>query len=560
MATAEEKSSRQQAILRMLEEKPELTTGDLAEEFDVSLGTVRNDLVALENMGNIRRSYGRIELLARQRRDSLLLIPSRFSRWARNIGERILNRVTLLDRIFLDDSEPSHYVARHLPSNHELNVLTTSIRVAATLAWRDHPGEITMLPGEVQRRDLSIAIDLGDLLAERYRVGAAFCEVSAMDRDGNVYVTDRRSLELVRVAGRMAEHLHLHVRADGVGRTDLHMVPLQELERQLSEIVLDDVALPAVKEMDLDSRPIIVVGDDFTLAGPFDRRAVVGFSLVGADLEYRQTIRESIEDAARAAGGIELIVAETQGDRESFLRNIDTFITHEARIVIEYSPLKDVGPMAAEKLSHAGITLIGVDVPIPGSIYYGVNNYKAGVVAGEKATEFVLHEWPEVKLSAILVDMEDHNQAVISRLQGIEDSLHRRLGMHEDRIRRVTSVNELGAARALLEQELGAVDAEAHVLVFGFNLVATVAAYTAVQGRDDRERFAVVGQNLSAEVRKELRRPDTRLIGSVTYHPEQYGPRIMEIVRAVLNDEPTGPSYFAEHEWIPASRLTTLFP
>ena len=558
MATAEEKSSRQQAILRMLEENPSLTTQDLAQELDVSLGTVRNDLVALEEMGNIRRSYGRIELLARQRRDSLLAVPDRFSRAARAIGNRMLSRLALLDRVFLDDSEPSHYVARNLPDSHEVHVLTNSVRVAATLAWRDHPGEITILPGAVQRRDLSVAVDLGDLLPKRYRVGAGFCEIAAIDEDGACYVSSREALELIRVVARMAETMHFHVRQDGVRRTGLHIVPMDEIAPTLAEIVMDDSNLTAVKEMNLDAVPAIVVGEDYAIAGPFRRKAVVGFSLVGPEREYPQTIRHSIEEAARATGGIELIVAENRGDRDSFLRNIDTFIEYEARVVIEYSPPTEIGPLAAEKLSHSGIALIGVDIPIPGSIYYGVNNYEAGFVAGEKATEFVVHEWPDSEPVVILVDMQDHNDAVISRLQGIEDSIRKRLGIQEDRIRRVSCPNDLDAAILELEPQLDTLDPGTRVLIFGFNAVATIAAYTSVHARDDRERFAVVGQNLSADIRKELHRPDSRLVGSVTYHPEEYGPQIMEIVRSILNNEPVGPSTFTTHEWVPASRLSTF--
>lgn len=559
MATAEEKSSRQQAILRMLEEDPNLTTQDLARELDVSLGTVRNDLVALEDMGNIRRSYGRIELLARQRRDSLLAIPDRFSLAARTIGNRLLSRLALLDRVFLDDSEPSHYVARNVPGSHELHVLTNSVRVAATLAWRDLPGGITILPGTVGRRDLSVSVDLGDVLPKRYRVGAAFCEVAAIDDDGACYVSTRDDLELIRVIARMAEQLHLHVRQDGVRKTGLHIVPMDEVRPSLAEIVMDDSNLTAVKEMNLDAVPAIVVGEDYAVAGPFRQKAVVGFSLVGAEREYPQTIQQSIEEAARATGGIELIVAENRGDRDSFLRNIDTFIRHEARVVIEYSPLTEVGPLAAEKLSHSGIALIGVDIPIPGSIYYGVNNYEAGFVAGAKATDYVLHEWPDSKPIVMLVDMQDHNDAVISRLQGIEDSLRNRLGIQEDLIRRVSCPNDLDAATAALSPQLDTLDADARVLIFGFNAVATIAAYTSVHERDERERFAVVGQNLSADIRKELHRPDSRLIGSVTYHPEEYGPNIMEIVRSILNNEPVGPSTFTPHEWVPASRLSTVY-
>ena len=183
------------------------------------------------------------------------------------------------------------------------------------------------------------------------------------------------------------------------------------------------------------------------------------------------------------------------------------------------------------------------------------DRYEAGFIAGEKETQFVGSHWSNTKLTAMLVDMQDHNDAVISRLQGIEDSLRKRLGIREDRILRVSCRNDLAAARRELAPQLDRFDEESRILIFGFNSVATIAAYTSLQGRGDRSRFAVVGQNVSSEIRKELRRPDSRLIGSVSYHPEEYGPAIMTIVRSILNGEPVGPSYFTAHEWVPASRL-----
>ena len=555
MATAQEKSSRQQTILRMLEENSNLTAQDLAREFRVSLGTVRNDLVDLEEMGNIRRAYGKLELLARQRRDSLLNIPNTFSRTARIIGNRIVESIALIDRIFLDDSEPSHYCALHLPSRRDLHILTNSIRVAATLAWREHPGEITILPGAVQTNNLSIHIDLGDLLPSRYRVTAAFCSISALGTDGQFYVDSRCDLELIKTVAAMAETLSFHLSPDGIGKTDIHCLPMNDLKKKVAEIILDDSSFSLIKTLELDDLPIIVVGDDYALTGPFNRRAVVGYSSIEAGREYSQIIQRSIEDAARRTGNIELVITDSHKDTATALKNIDTFIQHEAQVVIEYSQLEEAGQLASEKLSHAGIRLIGVDNPIPGAIYYGVNNYEAGYVAGQKAVDFVGREWPNQKPQAILVNIEDNIQGVGNRLQGIEDVLKKNLSLDKGHIRRITCPNELEEASVKIEEMLDKMPGNDPVLVFGFNSVVTMAAVAAVDGRPDRARYAIVGQNLPTELKKELRKPDTRLIGTVNYHPESYGTEIMDIVRRLLNGEPVQPNCFAAHEWVSASRM-----
>ena len=45
---------------------------------------------------------------------------------------------------------------------------------------------------------------------------------------------------------------------------------------------------------------------------------------------------------------------------------------------------------------------------------------------------------------------------------------------------------------------------------------------------------AVMGQNAIREAREELRRPSTRLIGSVAYFPERYGEELIPLALAIL--------------------------
>ena len=57
---------RQQTILRLLKEQPGIKVTNLAELLDVSVGTIRNDLNALESVGHIERVWGGAVLLDAQ--------------------------------------------------------------------------------------------------------------------------------------------------------------------------------------------------------------------------------------------------------------------------------------------------------------------------------------------------------------------------------------------------------------------------------------------------------------------------------------------------------------
>ena len=61
-------------------------------------------------------------------------------------------------------------------------------------------------------------------------------------------------------------------------------------------------------------------------------------------------------------------------------------------------------------------------------------------------------------------------------------------------------------------------------LIGAVNDPSAIGAVRAFEEAGRGDECAAVSQNASEEARDEMRRPDTRLIGSVAYFPENYGP------------------------------------
>ena len=74
------------------------------------------------------------------------------------------------------------------------------------------------------------------------------------------------------------------------------------------------------------------------------------------------------------------------------------------------------------------------------------------------------------------------------------------------------------------------------------------------------EHCAVVGQNAEPQGRAELRKPNTRLIGSVAYFPEKYGPRIIRLALDILEHKPTPPAVFMKHQLVTAENVNHFYP
>ena len=69
-----------------------------------------------------------------------------------------------------------------------------------------------------------------------------------------------------------------------------------------------------------------------------------------------------------------------------------------------------------------------------------------------------------------------------------------------------------------------------------------------------------MGQNASPEGRAELRRPGTRLVGSVAYFPEKYGTAIVGVALDILNHRPVPPAVFAKHELVTPENVNHVYP
>ena len=69
-----------------------------------------------------------------------------------------------------------------------------------------------------------------------------------------------------------------------------------------------------------------------------------------------------------------------------------------------------------------------------------------------------------------------------------------------------------------------------------------------------------MGHNASPEGRAELREPNTRLIGSVAYFPEKYGPEILSLALDILHRRSVPPAVFVKHQLVTRENVDHIYP
>ena len=70
--------------------------------------------------------------------------------------------------------------------------------------------------------------------------------------------------------------------------------------------------------------------------------------------------------------------------RATAVRNAEEFVKNKVDLVIEFQVEQEVAPVIGDKIAGAGIPLIAIDIPHPHATYFGVDNYRLGLEAGEE--------------------------------------------------------------------------------------------------------------------------------------------------------------------------------
>jgi ribose transport system substrate-binding protein len=69
-----------------------------------------------------------------------------------------------------------------------------------------------------------------------------------------------------------------------------------------------------------------------------------------------------------------------------------------------------------------------------------------------------------------------------------------------------------------------------------------------------------MGQNALREARAELRRPGTRLVGSVAYFPERYGDELIPLALNILQQKPAPAALFVKHQLLTPRNVDLVYP
>ena len=555
---------RRHRILGLLRERPGIRVPELAQRLDVSQGTIRNDLRVLEKAGELTRvrggavvrdDRGFISSAFGARAELNATAKKRIARWAAEMVEDG-------DSVLLDSSSTVFHIAPFLQDRSNLTVITNGIEVAYALA--ENPTHTIILIGGVLRPDRALTVGyLGEKILETLHIKTAFVSCSGFSVETGLTQVDIQEAQLksrmIASAGRVVALID----STKFGKVDL--TPFADVE-QVSHI-LTDSALSAhhIDAIRQTCANLTVCGENttstFTPCSQKVPHYKIGFANLGENMSFAVDVRRGLEQAAQNVSNIDLILADNQLSGEVALRVADRLIAEDVDLVIEYQIDERVGGLLMDKFNRANIPVIAVDIPLVGATYFGVDHYRAGYMAGVALGRWLVEHWDGAFDHLIILEERRTGAVPATRIQGQLDGLQEVIGTISDSpILYLDSGNTAEISQANMLQALQDLPDARRLAVISFNDDAAFGALCAARELDREDDVVIVGQGADRIVRKEIRHPESRLVGSTAYWPDQYGAKLIGVALKILSGDAVPPAVYSEHIFISQENIDEHYP
>lgn len=213
---------RRQSLLEILRKQPGLRVPELAKMLDISEGTVRNYLNALEREGRLKRVHGGAVLNDQGQFQNNSFVR----RYKQNEAAKlaIARKATLLvkdgDSILLDASSTSYYLARILSNRSKLRVMTNGFEVARELA-QNSSNTVILIGGVVNNDSSSVTGLLSEQIIAEMHIEKAFFSCSGFSIERGMTEVHFEEAQLKRKAIESSKEVFALIDASKFGKEDL---------------------------------------------------------------------------------------------------------------------------------------------------------------------------------------------------------------------------------------------------------------------------------------------------------------------------------------------------
>lgn len=280
-----------------------------------------------------------------------------------------------------------------------------------------------------------------------------------------------------------------------------------------------------------------------------------GFGGQSADMPFSEEVTRSLRDAA-GASGVDLVELDNRYDAATAVQNAEEFIRSKVDLIIEFNVEQSVAAIIGDKVASANIPLIAIDIPHPNATYFGVDNYRVGVEAGEMLARHAQTEWNGKVDRVIGLDLPEAGLLVQGRILGAFEAVRSALpNLPADAYLRLDGRGIRETSSKLIADYLKKYPKDRHILVAAATDTSALGVVDGARQLKRQRHIAVVGQDCIAEALEEIQSPSSPLIASVSHETNAYGPNLMQLGLALLKGQIVPPYNYVSHKLVTRTSL-----
>lgn len=211
---------RRREIIRRIKEHGQVSVLDLSHDFEVTTETIRGDLKRLESERFVIRTHG--GAMAPPVNDSITF----FYRIQRQVKEKqaiaslAAELVRPKDRIFMDASSTSLFLARELINRDNLTIITDSVRIVLEMA-ANNSIHVICTGGTLRSSSFSLIGPTAVECLEKFNADIFFCSCTGLTPEAGATESDEFEIEVKQAMAARSDRRILMLDHTKFGRVGL---------------------------------------------------------------------------------------------------------------------------------------------------------------------------------------------------------------------------------------------------------------------------------------------------------------------------------------------------
>ncbi len=287
----------------------------------------------------------------------------------------------------------------------------------------------------------------------------------------------------------------------------------------------------------------------------------IGFANLTETVPFTQLVEQGLVQAAKDAGNVDLVLADNKLDGATALTNMENFITQGVDGVIEFQTDAAFGNVIMSRARAANIPVIAIDIPMPGAVFFGADNYYAGQLAGKALADWVNANWDGQADAALMLELPQSGDIPAARMQGMLDAFQQNVKtpVPDNMVFHLDSKNTQEESFKVVSDTLPQIPDAKHIVAFSINDGAGIGTIAAAEAAGRGDQIMVVGQNADPTGQAEMLKSDSRYLGATAYFPENYGSKLLPTMIDILECKAVPPSVYVNHVFISKDNICDYY-